>query len=323
MIEDEPPSHDMPLVSVVLPTYGRSEVLVEALESVADQTYPRLELLVVDDHSPEPVASLVADLDLDALESVQCHRHSENKGANAARTTGIDHASGSYLAFLDDDDYWAPEKIERQVDRLEATPPTVGVVVTGQRYVENGETTHVEQPVEDGGFLDQLVRGASFGQFSAIMVDAAVVDSASTPDERFPSWQDREWLYQLAQCCEFTTVTDPLTVRRFDGQTQITDDYETKRDVSYQLFRSKHRSTARRLGPAGVRRFEATMARAVAAAALQHGYYRDVVRFSLRALRYEPLSLESYGYLAVALGGDYTYNSARTLKRLVNGLRHG
>jgi glycosyltransferase involved in cell wall biosynthesis len=324
MTDRESPPEADPLVSVVVPTYGRSAFLLDALQSVADQTYPRLELLVVDDHSPEPVASLVADLDLEGVESVECLRHETNRGANAARTTGIEHASGTYLAFLDDDDYWEPDKIRKQVDRIETAPVDVGVVVTGQRYVDgDGETTHVELPVEDGPFLDNLVRGESFGQFSALLVDSTVVDAAGTPDERLPSWQDREWLFQLSQQCEFATVPEPLTIRQFAGQEQITDDYEAKRDVSYPLLRAKHRSTARRRGRTDAWRFEATIARALAAAALQDGHYRDVLSYSARSLRYNPFVLETYLYLAVALGGDYTYGSAQTLKRVLNRLQHG
>jgi glycosyltransferase involved in cell wall biosynthesis len=264
---------------------------------------------------------VVESLDLDTLETVTCVRHDENQGANAARNTGLARTTGEYVALLDDDDYWEPTKVERQVAALE-TDPEAGVCFTGQRYVDgDGETVHVRTPATDGEFLRRLVDGANFGGFSAVLVDAAVVDAAGDLDERFPSWQDREWYYRLAERTEFVTVTEPLTVRRFAGQDQLTDDYERKRDVSYPLFLAEHRRTAATLGPDAVDRFEATFARTLAAAALQHDAYRDAARFALRAIRHDPTDVGAYGYLAVSLGGDHTYHLARTVKRAVNGVR--
>jgi glycosyltransferase involved in cell wall biosynthesis len=314
---------DTPLVSVIVPTYGRPAFLTEALESVAGQTYPRTELIVVDDHSPDPVSTLLEDLDLGSLEAVSCIRHDRNRGANAARNTGIDSASGDLLAFLDDDDYWLPEKLRLQVERLRSTPADVGVVFTGQRYVDgDGETTHVREPVSDTPFLEGLVSGAPFGPFSAVLVDATLVEQCGALDDRLPSWQDREWYFRLAQHAECAVVSDPVAVRRYADQDQLTDEYERKRDVAYPLFVSKHRSTAAQLGSDGIREFESTLARTLALAALQYGEYEDSVRYLWKSLRYAPFTLDTYLYLLVALGGEYTYRPARRLKRWHNTRPH-
>jgi len=272
---------------------------------------------------PPANAPLLDELDLSEIEIVECVRHEENRGANAARNTGIEHASGEYLAFLDDDDYWLPEKLQLQVDSLRSASADVGVAFTGQRYVTgDSETTHVREPATETSFPEGLVRGAPFGPFSAVLVDATLVEQAGDLDERLPSWQDREWYFRLAEHAECTAVTDPMTVRRFADQEQLTDDYERKRDVAYPLLVAKHRSTAARLGRTGIRQFESTLARTLALAALQYGEYRDGVRYLRKSLRYAPLTLDTYLYLLVALGGEYTYLPARRIKRALNAHKH-
>ncbi|WP_336330088.1 glycosyltransferase family 2 protein [Haloarcula sp. CGMCC 1.2071] len=104
-----------PLVSVVIPTYGRDEHLPAAIKSVLNQQYDRIELLVVDDGSPTPVATTLPE-DILSDGRVKTIRHKENRGANVARNTGIQTSNGDYVAFLDDDDRWDETKIGKQVD---------------------------------------------------------------------------------------------------------------------------------------------------------------------------------------------------------------
>jgi glycosyltransferase involved in cell wall biosynthesis len=110
-----------PLVSVVITTYNRPVYLQEAIESVVQQTYDALELIVVDGHSTESPAHIVNAVDQDRFEDVIFIRHGEDRGVSAARNTGIEHASGEYIALLDDDDLWTPDKIEQQVQAFEQT----------------------------------------------------------------------------------------------------------------------------------------------------------------------------------------------------------
>lgn len=315
-------SRSEPLVSVVVPSYGRSKLLPDALRSVAAQTHSNVELLVVDDHSPEPVAPVVEGLDLASLE-VRCIRHEENRGANAARNTGIEAASGEYIAFLDDDDYWLEEKLERQIETFREADENVGAVFTGVRAVDgDGRTTNVRLPTTaDGTFLERLIRGDPFGPFSTVMVRADVVERAGTLDERFPSWQDREWYFRLARHCEFASIPEPLVVRLFSDQEQISDDFESKRDVTYPLFLETVLPF-----PPEYRHLEdefvAKVTQLLGRVGLSTGHRWDAVRYLLRSLWYDPTVPGTYLYLALALGGDATYVPARSLKRWLNRRRN-
>ena len=106
-----------PQVSVVVPTFNRREVLPRALDSILAQTFSDWELIVVDDGSADGTAELVERDYSDARLSVQ-----ENRGVSAARNAGIASARGEWIAFLDSDDAWLPEKLERQMEALESEP---------------------------------------------------------------------------------------------------------------------------------------------------------------------------------------------------------
>lgn len=114
------------LVSIVLPTYNRAGRVGGALASVLAQTYRDFEVIVVDDASPQPAADVVDAVAGDDRR-VQLVTHPSNRGAAAARNTAFARAAGDVVAFIDDDDRWAPEKLARQVGFL-ADHPEVDIV---------------------------------------------------------------------------------------------------------------------------------------------------------------------------------------------------
>ncbi len=134
-------------VSVIIPTYKRSSTLARAIKSVAEQTYPNIEILVVDDNEPgdkysQSVFKLINSLNYKNLFLVTQERHIN--GA-AARNAGIRHATGEYIAFLDDDDLWMPEKIKIQVDKLSRLDQSYGGVSTRKIYYLNGKQDHISE----------------------------------------------------------------------------------------------------------------------------------------------------------------------------------
>lgn len=309
------PGGSEPLVSVVLPTYDRPAYLLAAVESIQAQTYPRVELIVVDDHSSQPATRTLERARVGTRQRVI--RHEQNRGANEARRTGIEHASGSLIAFLDDDDQWLPTKLEKQVERI-AADEEVGIVYTGQQYrYRDGRVTGTRIPTTRGEATEAILRGASVGPFSTLLVRADVIESAGRPDPRFPSLQDKEWLVRLSQHARLEPIEEPLVIRHVHGGERISGSYREKRDVTYPLFLEKHRDLAATFGPETERCFVANLSSSVAAAALDAGAYRDAIRFAIRTLRHDPRALDGYVYLFSALGGDYTAATARFLHRRI------
>ena len=300
-----------PLVSVVVPTYDRPGMLVEAVESVAAQRYPNIELIVVDDGSPTAAATVLEDWAPNDL-TWRSLRHEENRGANAARNSGIRDASGDVIAFLDDDDRWLPETVAAQVAALDEAE--AGAVLVGQRMLsERGEVT-IRLPSVDGDATAALITGEPAGTFSTLAVRREAVDAAGLPDERFPALQDREWMVRLSQHCEFVSLREPLVERRFGDYDQINDDYQSKRDTTVPLFVDKHAELAAACGHE--RQFRAWLATSVAGSGLVNGSYDDARRFAARAIKTDPRSQLAYVYLLLALGGRITYRPAVRLARI-------
>jgi glycosyltransferase involved in cell wall biosynthesis len=101
------------LVSVIIPTYNRASTLARAIESVLKQTYGNLELIVVDDSSNDETSGVVSGI---ADERIKYIKFSKNKGVAAARNAGIKESCGDYIAFLDSDDQWLPDKLKLSLE---------------------------------------------------------------------------------------------------------------------------------------------------------------------------------------------------------------
>lgn len=105
---------DAPLVSVIMPFYSNVVWLKEAVDSVLQQTYPNLELILVNDGSKEDISGFLKDYNNKLI-----YIKKENGGPASARNTGINRATGKYIAFLDSDDIWIKEKVQKQVEYMQ------------------------------------------------------------------------------------------------------------------------------------------------------------------------------------------------------------
>ena len=121
----------MKLVSVITPLYNSERFIRDALQSVLDQTHSNLELLVVDDGSPDDSADVVESMGDPRITVFR----QDNRGPCRARNSAIARAKGDYIGFIDHDDHWAPDKLEKQVAHLEANP-TVGVSYGPSAFID-------------------------------------------------------------------------------------------------------------------------------------------------------------------------------------------
>jgi len=123
-----------PLVSVIIPTFNRSDIIEETLQSILRQTYTNLEIIVVSDGSTDKTIDVVTNIKDERLHFVD---NKENSGRPAVvRNIGMKQAKGKYIAFCDDDDLWEKNKLEKQIPFLEATP-TLLAVSSNTRYFPN------------------------------------------------------------------------------------------------------------------------------------------------------------------------------------------
>jgi len=309
----EPEQRD-PLVSVVITTYNRPSYLEAAVESVRNQTYNHIELVVVDDHSETPARDVLNDGSSNEFVNLTCVRHEENRGANAARNTGIGTANGEFVAFLDDDDRWAEEKVARQVNVFQRSND-VGLVYTGAKGIQGDEKTVLTPPRIQEDITKALLCRNVVGTQSSVMVRSDL--AAETPlDERFPAWADLEWYVSLSQKCEFRRLPDPLVEYEFTSPGRLSDDFE-KAEQGYKVFVEKFRPTAAEYGYLFERKMLGWAAYRVATSAFYQQKYEDARRYLKLAIRRYPFELAFMKYYAASLGGQSTHRAAQFIKRFI------
>ena len=186
----------MPKVSVIIPTYNRPDLIGPAIQSVLDQTYKDFELIVVDDGVEERAEKVVKSFYDERIRYIQ---NEMSCGGGAARNTGIKKAKGEFIAFLDDDDQWVPEKLEIQMEEFERTGEDVGFcfsAVTQKRddgnkvsIVYNGEIEYYETALKN-------VKGVLT---SALIVKREALNVVGCLDENFPSHQEAELVIRLSK----------------------------------------------------------------------------------------------------------------------------
>ena len=298
-----------PLVSAVIPTYNRTDRLVRAVESVLNQTYDNIELLVVDDHSERPATDVLADLPTDRVAAFRCIRHDENQGGGGARNTGIEAATGKFVAFLDDDDRWHEEKITRQVEALSRADEGVGVIYTGRTEMgESVRTDVIPSPMSEDATRSLLCENV-VGSTSVVMVRAECIDRAGPFDERFPSWQELEWYVRLSRHCDFKLVPRALVYYDTTGDDRITDDFDKIRG-GYDLFVEKHEPLAAEYGPLFRRKMLGWAAFRAGENAIANGRLWEGRSYVFKAMRHFPFELKFLGYFLAVLGGPVTYRLA-------------
>jgi len=204
-------AENTPTVSVIIPTYNRAHLVGRAIRSVLNQTFQDFEIIVVDDGSTDNTEEVVKSFNDPRIRYI---RHEQNRGGSAARNTGIRAASGEYIAFLDSDDEWLPEKLARQVQLLRASDETVGLVYTRVCYFDSTGKRHPGPVPKARGYVWQaLLEENVIGTASSVIVRKACFDRVGLFDERFPARQDREMWVRISQHFQVEFLPDVLTIR--------------------------------------------------------------------------------------------------------------
>lgn len=200
----------MPRVSVIIPTYNRAALVQEAAASVLAQTYRDFEFLVVDDGSTDGTLEALAAFG----GTIRVLSRPVRGGVSAARNTGIAAAQGEWLAFLDSDDLWLPEKLERQMAFMEARPQLF-LSQTEETWVRRG--VRVNPPLthrKEGGriFLRSLER--CLVSPSAVMLHRRLLDDHGGFDEALPAAEDFDLWLRLSWRYEVGLIPEPLIIKR-------------------------------------------------------------------------------------------------------------
>lgn len=191
---------DTSLVSVIIPTHNRAAMLACAIRSVQRQTYNHLEILVVDDASKDNTAEVVASFGDPRIHYI---RHDANRGGSASRNTGISAATGEFIAFLDDDDEWEPEKTEEQLKVIQGYD---AVTCSAFPIPDNMTDISTTKVVE----LEDLLQGKfTWGGTGALFAKTLVLKNTMF-DESLPRYQDWDLFIRIALKHKIVYLNKPL-----------------------------------------------------------------------------------------------------------------
>lgn len=204
-----------PRVSVIIPTHNRAWVLREAVESVLAQEYDNFELIVVNDGSTDDTRNILAAYDgITILEQ-------PNHGVSTARNNGVAHSNGIFIAFLDSDDLWLPQKLTVQVDYFHQNPEA-SICQTQETWVRNGRRVNSgkRHQKQSGMFFERSLELCLVSP-SAVMMKKTFFEQMGGFDEGLPACEDYDLWLRINAKYPIYLIDQPLIVKRGGHNDQL------------------------------------------------------------------------------------------------------
>lgn len=275
-------------ISAIVTTYNRPNLARRAIQSVFDQKYEPSEIIVVEDGTESKLKEWVEE---GGFTSIHYIRHDKNKGLASARNTGLENASGDYIAYLDDDDVWKPSKLEQQVEKIVSLSPRqrrkTGVLYCAVERRWPDDTTHsIGYPVNEGNLADSIKNEGPSTLPSSFLFSRRALEEVGGFDESLPSSIDHDiWMSLAAHDYSAVAIQEPLVITyKSDDQSMVTN--TSPRIAGVRQFLNKWTPTFDSwYGTQGGKRFkERYFARVIARLAASNLIGGDV-RGALRAVR--------------------------------------
>lgn len=205
-----------PAISVIMPCYNSEKYLGEAVDCVLNQTYPHTELIVIDDGSTDRSLEILASYGDKVKVLTQ-----EHQGPFPARNLGLAHATGTFVAFLDSDDWWTPEALEKlhqAIEKEDADIAYCGWQNVGE--IRQGEP-YVPPPYEQEDIVQHFIRSCPWPIHGALVRRALINRIGGFSTHRFSAMDYDFWLRSLAESRGFVRVPEVLAFYRWHGDGQI------------------------------------------------------------------------------------------------------
>ena len=247
------------LVSAVVTTYKREpDMLLRAVTSILNQTYKNIEIIVVDDSPSEytfrkDISVIINQMKIEGI-NIQYIQHETNMGACVARNTGLLASNGSYIAFLDDDDEWMPEKIEKQVNVIKNKD--VALVYCGCVYKNDvtGTTTFKKRKYLRGNVFDELLFVNFIESTSFPLIKTDCLRAVGGFDSLMQSAQDYDVWLRIAKNHKIDYVQEELVIyhehngeqistnpiKKINGLERINEKYKSFLDCNRILWWKRH-----------------------------------------------------------------------------------
>lgn len=229
------------LVSVVIPTFNRAKTLPRAIACVLAQDFQKFELVIVDDASSDGTPRLFEG---GCDSRIRFLRLAKNAGGAEARNVGWRAARGEYVAFLDSDDEWLPDKLSKQLDVIHRAGQKTGLVYTGLLYCDPaGEVTARRLDARRGELAEDILATNFVGSLSSVLVRRSCLEQVAGLDRALKSCQDWDLYIRMARVCEFECVPEYLVKYLVDKQDQNRISNRSKSIVTgHKAIRKKYLS---------------------------------------------------------------------------------
>lgn len=200
---------EIPHVSVIIPTYNRAGFLKEALDSVRAQSYADFETIVVDDGSTDDTPSVLSEAGQHLVVVRQA-----NQGVSAARNTGVAHARGTWLAFLDSDDLWHPAKLACQMEVL-GQHPDWRICQTDETWIRNGVRVNPRlRHQKPSGMIFEASLALCLVSPSAVIIHRDLFAEMGGFDVDFPACEDYDLWLRISRQTPIYLIPEQLVVKR-------------------------------------------------------------------------------------------------------------
>ena len=312
----------MPKVSVIIPAYNAMTYLPETLESVFRQSFTDFEVLIINDGSLDNIIQWASQIQDSRVRLIS----QKNQGASVARNTGIVHAQGEYLAFLDADDLWEATKLEKQVLCLE-NYPTAGLVYTWTAFIDaTGKPTgKVFASKAEGDVWKQLIEHNIIECGSSPMIRRYCFETVGLFDPNLLAVEDWEMWVRIASHYPFALLQEPLTYYR-QLSTSLSKNWQLMAQC-FPLFIEKvfHSAPSERLYLKNRSYYEANHCLAWKCLQSTDRDYKQALIFSQQATIHYPQKRYSLEYLrlslAIALMRCFGSNGYNQVMKIIYALR--
>ena len=198
----------MAKVSVIIPTYNRAEFLRLAVNSVINQTFQDFEIIIVDYASNDKTREVISQFDDNRIKYIG---REKSGGPSEARNEGIINSHCEYIAFLDDDDEWLPEKLQRQIQILENSPQEIGGIYTGRINVDgvSGKILSTRLVDKRGDIFHELLSQFTIPT-SSVIVRKFCFEKVGLFDETIFFAEDRDMWVRISMEFQFECIEEPL-----------------------------------------------------------------------------------------------------------------
>jgi glycosyltransferase involved in cell wall biosynthesis len=284
-------------VSVVVPAHVGTDGVRAAVASVLNQSFRNFELLIVDDSVKGDLQAYLAGI----LEDPRARllRHARNRGAAAARNTGILSSKGEYVAFLDSDDVWHPQKLMQQLEWMESHRKLVSC--TGYRIFTSFHPEGETRVSAEVRFRD-LLWGCGISPGSTMIAKRILLEGVGPFDESLRRLEDWDWLLRCAQKMPIAVMPETLATIHSSPRENFPLEDVFKSAALIQTYIAQGRYP---LGRREKRIMKSTLHNEVAAAAFRRRHYGVAVISTLRSIYHNPIRrLDSYRRILTALSTD-------------------